>query len=66
MSYLLSVSVLLCLLLLDKIVVGDYENTWNTYFEQPCCNGNTNGQQHHLRHHKGKNTITHIIPYYSN
>ncbi|CAO1348813.1 unnamed protein product [Diamesa serratosioi] len=52
MSYLLSVSVLLCLLLLDKIVVGDYENTWNTYFEQPCCNGNTNGQQHHLRHHK--------------
>lgn len=30
---------------------GDYENTWNFYYEQPCC-GNTNGQ-HHLRHHKG-------------
>lgn len=32
-------------------ILCDYENTWNFYYEQPCC-GNTNGQ-HHLRHHKG-------------
>lgn len=50
MSYLPSVSVLFFLLLLDTIVLADYENTWNSYFEQPCCN--TNGP-HHFRHHKG-------------
>ena len=35
--------------------VSDYENTWNFYYEQPCC-GNTNGQ-HHLRHHRGKHLV---------
>lgn len=50
MSYLPSVSVLFFLLLLDTIVLADYENTWNSYFEQPCCN--TNGP-HRFRHHKG-------------
>lgn len=39
------------LLGLADYAFGDYENTWNFYYEQPCC-GNTNGQ-HHLRHHKG-------------
>ncbi|KAJ6642294.1 Semaphorin-2A, partial [Pseudolycoriella hygida] len=38
------------LLGLGDYAFGDYENTWNFYYEQPCC-GNTNGQ-HHLRHHK--------------
>jgi hypothetical protein len=44
--------ILLFILLLNKSVLGDYENTWNSYFEQPCC-GSTSNQQHHLRHHKG-------------
>lgn len=51
MSYLQSVSVLFFLLLLDTIVLADYENTWNSYFEQPCCNSIG---PHYYRHHKGK------------
>uniref|UniRef100_A0A182NI72 Secreted protein n=1 Tax=Anopheles dirus TaxID=7168 RepID=A0A182NI72_9DIPT len=38
---------------------GDYENTWNFYYEQPCCGSgqsNVGGigftGQHHLRHHR--------------
>lgn len=50
MSYLQSVSVLFLLLLLDTIVLADYENTWNSYFEQPCCNS----IEPHYRHHKGE------------
>ncbi|EAT42480.1 AAEL005996-PA [Aedes aegypti] len=46
-----SVSVLLLLLLLLTGVRSDYENTWNFYYEQPCCGGSSNGQ-HHLRHHR--------------
>lgn len=51
MSYLSSsVSVLFFLLLLDtRTILADYENTFSSYYEQPCCNG-----PHHLRHHKGK------------
>ncbi|GAB0091777.1 semaphorin-2A-like [Sergentomyia squamirostris] len=45
------VSLVLLLLLADRAHC-DYENTWNFYYEQPCC-GNTNGQ-HHLRHHRGE------------
>lgn len=44
------------LLGLTEFAFGDYENTWNFYYEQPCC-GNTNGQ-HHLRHHKGNGKLT--------
>ncbi|KAH8319899.1 hypothetical protein KR074_008957, partial [Drosophila pseudoananassae] len=29
---------------------ADYENTWNLYYEPPCCTGSSLG--HHLRHHK--------------
>lgn len=43
---------LMVLLLLVDTAQSDYENTWNFYYEQPCC-GNTNGQ-HHLRHHRGE------------
>lgn len=41
------------IVLLLKVDIGicEYENTWNFYYEQPCCS-NSNG--HHLRHHKGK------------
>lgn len=39
----------LCLLV--DIAHCEYENTWNFYYEQPCC-GNLNG--HHIRHHRGK------------
>jgi hypothetical protein len=50
MSYLSSVSVLFFILLLDtRTILADYENTFSSYYEQPCCNG-----PHHLRHHKGK------------
>lgn len=52
MAHMLWISVFSVLALLDYSVRADYENTWNSYFEQPCC-GNNNGQQHHLRHHKG-------------
>lgn len=58
MSYLPSVSVLFFLLLLDTIVLADYENTWNSYFEQPCCN--TNGP-HHFRHHKGRLKLNNML-----
>jgi hypothetical protein len=51
MSYLSSVSVFFVFLFLldNTIVLADYENTFSSYFEQPCCSG-----PHHLRHHKGK------------
>lgn len=48
----LVLKIILFILLLDKSVLGDYENTWNSYYEQPCC-GSPANQQHHLRHHKG-------------
>ena len=53
MSYLSSVSVIfIFLFLLDNTtVLADYENTFSSYFEQPCCDG------HHLRHHKGNSLI---------
>uniref|UniRef100_A0A182Y2H0 Uncharacterized protein n=1 Tax=Anopheles stephensi TaxID=30069 RepID=A0A182Y2H0_ANOST len=44
------VLLLLGLLFLPGVVQGDYENTWNSYYEQPCCGGTTNGP-FHLRHH---------------
>uniref|UniRef100_A0A182IR37 Uncharacterized protein n=1 Tax=Anopheles atroparvus TaxID=41427 RepID=A0A182IR37_ANOAO len=40
----------LLLLFLPADVQGDYENTWNSYYEQPCCGGTANGP-FHLRHH---------------
>uniref|UniRef100_A0A182PDK8 Uncharacterized protein n=1 Tax=Anopheles epiroticus TaxID=199890 RepID=A0A182PDK8_9DIPT len=42
--------VLVPLLPLPGAVLGDYENSWNSYYEQPCCGGSTNGP-FHLRHH---------------
>lgn len=49
--YLQFIFITLILCLMIDISVCDYENTWNFYYEQPCC-GNSNG--HHLRHHRGK------------
>lgn len=46
--------VILVLFLITDFGVCEYENTWNFYYEQPCC-GNSNG--HHLRHHRGKYNI---------
>lgn len=43
--------IILALVLIADFGLCEYENTWNFYYEQPCC-GNTNG--HHLRHHRGK------------
>lgn len=43
------VSFALCAL--AGVAVSEYENTWNFYYEQPCCSS-SNG--HHLRHHRGK------------
>uniref|UniRef100_A0A182T0C1 Secreted protein n=1 Tax=Anopheles maculatus TaxID=74869 RepID=A0A182T0C1_9DIPT len=47
------------LLQLVRPGAGDYENTWNFYYEQPCCgSGQSNvagigfNGQHHLRHHR--------------
>uniref|UniRef100_A0A182U8Y6 Uncharacterized protein n=1 Tax=Anopheles melas TaxID=34690 RepID=A0A182U8Y6_9DIPT len=45
--------VLALVLPLPGAVLGDYENTWNSYYEQPCCGGTTNGP-FHLRHHGGR------------
>lgn len=47
-------AVILLFILFD-LSVCEYENTWNFYYEQPCC-GNQNG--HHIRHHRGKIVIT--------
>lgn len=35
------------------VVHADYENSWISYKEQPCCNSN---DKHHFRHHRGKFT----------
>lgn len=32
----------------------DYENTWNFYYEQPCCGNPTGFSAHHVRHHRGE------------
>lgn len=45
------VHIILVIFLIIDVGLSEYENTWNFYYEQPCC-GNSNG--HHLRHHKGK------------
>uniref|UniRef100_A0A336MJD2 CSON000679 protein n=1 Tax=Culicoides sonorensis TaxID=179676 RepID=A0A336MJD2_CULSO len=47
---------LFCILI--DTVTCDYENTWNFYYEQPCCGtgGTSNSGPHHLRHHRD-NTI---------
>lgn len=37
---------------------AEYENTWNFYYEQPCC-GNTNG--HHIRHHRGNLNVFFVM-----
>uniref|UniRef100_A0A182M1Y0 Uncharacterized protein n=1 Tax=Anopheles culicifacies TaxID=139723 RepID=A0A182M1Y0_9DIPT len=50
MVLLVMVPTVLLLLFLPGVVLGDYENTWNSYYEQPCCGGTTNGP-FHLRHH---------------
>lgn len=36
---------------------ADYENTWNLYYEPPCCTGAAAAVGHHLRHHKGKSAL---------
>lgn len=69
MSYLLSPSssllsyscMLLAFLFLFCILIDtatcDYENTWNFYYEQPCCgSGSSSSGPHHLRHHRGEST----------
>lgn len=43
--------IILVLLLIKLSSSAGYENTWNFYYEQPCC---SNSNSHHLRHHKGK------------
>ncbi|KFB51399.1 hypothetical protein ZHAS_00019874 [Anopheles sinensis] len=48
--------VCLLLLFLPADVRGDYENTWNSYYEQPCCGGTANGP-FHLRHHGGSHSV---------
>uniref|UniRef100_A0A182TTT2 Uncharacterized protein n=1 Tax=Anopheles melas TaxID=34690 RepID=A0A182TTT2_9DIPT len=57
----LVLTVAFVLLQLLRPGAGDYENTWNFYYEQPCCgSGQSNvggisiNGQHHLRHHRGK------------
>lgn len=47
----LSVLVFVLVTIIVDTAVSDYENTWNLYYEQPCCGGSTAG--HHLRHHRG-------------
>lgn len=47
----LSIIVIVLITIIVDTAVSDYENTWNLYYEQPCC-GNTAG--HHIRHHRGK------------
>jgi hypothetical protein len=36
-------------------VDADYDNHWAFYYETPCCG------HHHLRHHKGENSLTFIV-----
>lgn len=51
-SWMLLIQVLVVLLQFVDYAQSDYENTWNLYYEQPCCMGSQGG--HHLKHHKGK------------
>ncbi|TMW46100.1 hypothetical protein DOY81_008819 [Sarcophaga bullata] len=47
-----ALQVLLLLLNFVDYAYSDYENTWNLYYEQPCCMGGIS--QHHIRHHKDR------------
>lgn len=48
--FLKTIRIVLVLLLMIDIGICEYENTWNFYYEQPCC---SSSNIHHLRHHKG-------------
>jgi hypothetical protein len=39
-------------MLVNNIALADYESTWNTYYEQPCC-GENSKEPIRLRHQKG-------------
>lgn len=55
MTCLVYISIIFILLVDNfKIALADYENTWRTYYEQPCCGDNSNEQQYRLRHQKGE------------
>ncbi|XP_063698787.1 semaphorin-2A isoform X2 [Culicoides brevitarsis] len=44
---------LLVMFMLPYSAKCDYENTWNFYYEQPCCSTySLSGGSHHLRHHR--------------
>lgn len=56
-SFFSSITLYICFLTLYCIfdtVLCDYENTWNFYYEQPCCGSSTGYNSHHVRHHRGK------------
>lgn len=41
------------LVVLDKFVTSDYEDSWNIYNEKPCCNRASNdGQYYHRTKHQ--------------
>lgn len=44
-------SVIIFTSIIIDTIVSEYENTWNFYYEQPCCNLLIG--QHHVRHHRG-------------
>lgn len=46
--------VVLSLCLMLDTALCDYENTWNFYYEQPCCSNPTGFSSHHVRHHRGE------------
>lgn len=49
-------SLLLLLTCGAQQIAGDYENTWNFYYEQPCCSGND--MSSHARHKRGNTNAT--------
>lgn len=50
----LCICVLLTFCFVLDTALCDYENTWNFYYEQPCCGNPTGFSSHHVRHHRGE------------
>lgn len=37
---------------LPHVAAGDFQNSWNFYYEQPCCSADVGKSKHHFRHRR--------------
>ena len=55
MSNLLVNCVTVLLISCLDVIICDYENTWNSYFEEPCCTTNSNNNNNNNNKNSIKN-----------